>query len=139
MVAEPRTGWFSKRQWVNQTHPLEPGLVHRPAMAATASPIFSRPPRPLPTPPGPVNRLDHIYSPAYPYRAPLSRPEYPPGRGSFGSFKPCQIAWSSFESARSAEFACTILCYIKLLLSKVYDPADEVLLMMRSPRITVRT
>jgi protein-serine/threonine kinase len=46
-----------------------------------ASPIsspFSRPPRPLPTPPGPVNHLDHIYSPAYPYRAPFSRPEYPP-------------------------------------------------------------
>ena len=49
-------------------------------MAATASPIFSRPPRPLPTPPGPVNHFDHIYSPAYLYRAPLSRPEYPPGR-----------------------------------------------------------
>ena len=38
----------------------------------------SRPSRPLPTPPGPVNPLDHIYSPAYPYRAPLSRPEYRP-------------------------------------------------------------
>jgi protein-serine/threonine kinase len=46
--------------------------------------MASRPSRPLPTPPGPVNPLatpdhDHIYSPAYPYRIPLSRPEYPPG------------------------------------------------------------
>jgi protein-serine/threonine kinase len=57
-------------------------LVQRPAMAA--SPISSpfpfsmanRPSRPLPTPPGPVNPLDHIYSPAYSYRAPLPRPEY---------------------------------------------------------------
>ena len=45
----------------------------------------NRPSRPLPTPPGPVKLLgstnhDHIYSPAYPYRAPLSRPDYrPPG------------------------------------------------------------
>ena len=46
--------------------------------------MASRPSRPLPTPPGPVNPLgtpdhDHIYSPAHPYRIPLSRPEYPPG------------------------------------------------------------
>jgi len=43
--------------------------------------MASRPSRPLPTPPGPVNILsgpdhDHIYSLAYPYRIPLSRPEY---------------------------------------------------------------
>ena len=60
-------------------------------------------------------------------------------KGSFGSSKPCQITWSSFENARSAEFACTILCNIKLLLTKVYDPADQVLLMMRSLGISVRT
>ena len=47
--------------------------------------MTSRPSRPLPTPPGPVNPLgsadrDHIYYPAYPYRTPISRPEYhPPG------------------------------------------------------------
>jgi hypothetical protein len=43
--------------------------------------MASRPSRPLPTPPGPVIPLsdsdhDHIYSLAYPYRIPLSRPEY---------------------------------------------------------------
>ena len=47
--------------------------------------MASRPSRPLPTPPGPVNLLggldhDHIYPLAYPYRTSLSRPEYrPPG------------------------------------------------------------
>ena len=45
--------------------------------------MASRPSRPLPTPPGPVNPLggtnhDHIYSPAYPYRASPSRPEFRP-------------------------------------------------------------
>jgi len=50
-----------------------------------SSPMASRPSRPLPTPPGPVNPPsgsdhDHIYSLAYPYRTPLSRPQYrPPG------------------------------------------------------------
>jgi len=32
--------------------------------------MVNRPSRPLPTPPGPVNPLDHIYSPAYQYRTP---------------------------------------------------------------------
>ena len=44
--------------------------------------MASRPSRPLPIPPGPVNPLsstnrDHIY-PAYPYRFALSRPEFRP-------------------------------------------------------------
>jgi len=52
-------------------------------MAASPFPFstVTRPSRPLPTPPAPVIPLDssghdHIYSPAYPYRAPLSRPDY---------------------------------------------------------------
>jgi hypothetical protein len=45
--------------------------------------MANRPSRPLPTPPGPVNPLDHIYSPTYPYRAPISRPKYPPPGPSF--------------------------------------------------------
>jgi protein-serine/threonine kinase len=49
----------------------------------SSSPMASRPSRPLPTPPGPVyppsgSDHDHIYSLAYPYRTPLSRPEYRP-------------------------------------------------------------
>jgi protein-serine/threonine kinase len=62
-------------------HPPQP--VERQMAASPISSPFpfsmaNRPSRPLPTPPGPVNHLDHIYSPAYPYRAPLSRPEYRP-------------------------------------------------------------
>ena len=43
--------------------------------------MASRPSRPLPTPPGPVNPIggadhDHIYSLAYPYHNSFSRPEY---------------------------------------------------------------
>lgn len=46
-------------------------------------PMASRPSRPLPTPPGPVNPLggpdhSHIYSLANPYRTPLPRPPYTP-------------------------------------------------------------
>ncbi len=54
-------------------------------MAASPFPfsMASRPSRPLPIPPGPVYPPgsldhDHIYSPAYPYRGPLSRPQYRP-------------------------------------------------------------
>ena len=43
--------------------------------------MVSRPSRPLPTPPGPVNPIggsdhDHIHSLAYPYHNSFSRPEY---------------------------------------------------------------
>ena len=70
---------------------------------------------PLPTPPGPVNPLgtpdhDHIYSPAHPYRIPLSRPEYPPGPSLLVEERPAAIKQGLllFTSANPDTF-CVVL------------------------------